>query len=466
MRWLDSTRGASSLACAYCGTTAALPHAASFLYYDREFHLHRCLSCESYIYDFAGERPPGDDKVPIEEHKIGLKYYFEAGYSAEFIVRCALAALPQSNSARLSDYNFFDVGAGTGLGSYFVRKLFSMGGLAIEPSWTGQAAKELFQIDLEQKYFEEVDAGLLRRIGQKPCLVYLNSVVEHIGDPRKLLDQLLGTIDVMTVAALVPDAEWIDRSAPFLSMVPFLAPGDHLHLPSKEGMRRLLADIGLPHQSVYSMGSLIMAVGSKDPVIRPSEMFLGVATSLLLERLLDHPHPHVSRGAAARLLPKAVMDRDLARVDGLKRKLQIASPADLIAAIENRSWYDIPFHTASVSYWLAVDEFLNLRFEDALTFLGPIKPFCRRLARDYPQYALEALIYKWEAEFHQAQIFLRDGRPDEAQAIFASIIASAKDAKEGAPRTMVERAETALRAIAADSASRTDTVPIACSVGA
>ena len=465
MRWLDGKRGTSSLACAYCGTTAALPHKGSFLYYDREFHLHKCVSCESYVYDFAGQRPHGDDQVPIEEHKIGLKYYFEAGYSAEFIVRCALAALPQSDSARLSDYNFFDVGAGTGLGSYFVRKLFSMGGLAIEPSWTGQAAKELFQIPLEQKYFEEVDAGLLRRISQKPCLVYLNSVVEHIGDPRKLLDRLLGTIDVMTVAALVPDADWIDRSAPFLSMVPFLAPGDHLHLPSKEGMRRLLADIGLPHQCVYSMGSLIMAVGSREPVIRPSEMFVGVATSLLLERLLEHPHPHVSRGAAARLVPKAVMDRDFARVDVLKRKLQIASPGALIAAIENRSWYDIPFHTASVCYWLAVDEFLKLRFEEALTLLEPIEPFCRRLARDYPQYAMETLIYKWEAEFHRAQIFLRAGRPGEAQAIFSSIIASADDAKEGAPRTMVERAETALRAIAGDPASRA-VAPTARSVGA
>jgi hypothetical protein len=465
MRWLDGTRGASSLACAYCGTTAALPHKASFLYYDREFHLHKCLSCESYVYDFAGERPPGDDKLPIEEHKIGLKYYFEAGYSAEFIVRCALAALPQSDSARLSDYNFFDVGAGTGLGSYLVRKLFSMGGLAIEPSWTGQAAKELFRIDLEQKYFEEVDADLLRRIAQKPCLVYLNSVIEHIADPRKLLDQLLGTIDVMTVAALVPDAEWIDRSAPFLSMVPFLAPGDHLHLPTREGMQRLLADIGLPHQTVYSIGSLIMAVGSREPVIRPSEMFIGVATSLLLERLLEHSHPHVSRGAAARLLPKAVMDRDLARVDVLKRKLQIVSPGELINAIENRSWNDIPFHTASVCYWLAVDEFLKLRFEDALTFLSPIKPFSRRLARDYPQYALETLIYKWEAEFHRAQIFLRMGRAGEAQAIFSCIIVSASDAMEGAPKTMVERAETALRAMS-DSASCTKTVPTACSVGA
>ena len=150
-----------------------------------------------------------------------------------------------------------------------MRKLLAMGGLAIEPSWTGQAAKDLFQIDLEQKYFEEVNADLLRRISQKPCLVYLNSVVEHIGEPRKLLDRLSGTIDVMTVAALVPDADWIDRNAPFLSMLPFLAPGDHLHLPSKEGMQRLLADIGMPHQMVYSTGSLIMAVGSREPVILP-----------------------------------------------------------------------------------------------------------------------------------------------------------------------------------------------------
>jgi hypothetical protein len=465
MRWFGRTRGTSTLACAYCGRTAALPHEASFLYNGCEFHLHKCLSCESYVYDYAGERPPGADMVPIEEHRIGLKYYFEAGYSADFIVRCALAALPQSDSARLSDCNFFDVGAGTGLGSYFVRKLFSMGGLAIEPSWTGQAAKELFGIDLEQKYFEEVDAGLLRRVAQKPCLVYLNSVVEHIGDPRKLLEQLLGTIDVMTVAALVPDAEWIDRSAPFLSMVPFLAPGDHLHLPSKEGMRRLLADIGLPHQLVYSLGSLIMAVGSREPVIRPSEMFVGVATRLLLEHLLEHPHPHVARGAAARLLPKAVMDREVARIDALKRKLQIASPSELIAAIEYRPWYDIPFHTPSVCYWLAVDEFLKLRFEEALTLLAPIKPFCRRLARDYPQYAMETLIYKWEAEFHRAQIFLRQGRPGEAQGIFSSIIASADDAREGAPKSMVERAETALKAAAGDAGSRA-AAPTACSVAA
>ena len=159
------------------------------------------------------------------------------------------------------------------------------------------------------------------------------------------------------------------------------------------------------------------------------------------------------------------MDRDLARVAVLKRELQMAAPGDLVSTIENRSWNEIPFHTAPVCYWLASDAFLKQRFEDALAFLSPMEPFFRRLARDYPQYAMEPLLYKWEAEFLRAQILSHDGRTGEAQAVFYSIIVSASDAKEGASRAVVERAEAALRAISTDSAWCTDTVRTACSAG-
>ncbi|MDZ4791546.1 MAG: hypothetical protein SGJ17_10150 [Hyphomicrobiales bacterium] len=384
MSWLDVTRGPIDWHCVYCGDKGELPHHSSYVFNDFTYHLHKCPGCESLIYNPAAMGPGFGLRPDETETRIGSKYYFEVAYSAYFTPLWALATIPDIGVADLKNYNFLDIGAGNGLGSYTIRELFDINVLPVEPSLTGECAREVFGLPVVRKYFEDIEEDLLAQLKSKPCLVHLDAVIEHLNNPRMLLQNLMSSLDIEVLSGLVPDGDGILRDEPFATSVPFLAPSDHVHLPSVAGMDKLFADLGFPFRHVIQVSKLLIVIGSKKPIIPPSDQRVRIATDLVLERLAQHPNPMVSGGAASRLLIDAVGKRKHERIEHFsKQLLPNFKPEVLVRQLqENRPWMEIPFYCSNLSYWVAFEIFAAGRYAEALPYLDVIEVFAERIVRD------------------------------------------------------------------------------------
>ncbi len=448
MSWLDISRKPIDWHCVYCGEKGELPHHSSYTFKDVDYHLHRCTGCESLIYDPTAMGPGFGLRPDEAETRIGSKYYFEVAYSAYFTTLCAIATIPELSVAELKNYNFLDIGAGNGLGSYTVRELFDMEVHPVEPSLTGECAREVLGLPVVRKYFEEFDDELLGKLKSKPCLVHLDAVIEHLNNPRTLLTNLMSSLDIEVLSGLVPDGDGILQDDPFSTSVPFLAPSDHVHLPTAAGMDKLFEDLGFPYRHVIRVSKVLIAIGSKKPITPPSDQRVHLATELVLERLAQHSHPMVAHGAAARLLVDAIGKRKHERIEHFsKQLLPHFKPDVLIRQIkEDRPWSEIPFYCSNLSYWLAFEAFSAGRYADALPFLDVIEPFAERVARDYPQFAMEPMIYKWQSRIFRAQILQALGRPAEAFATLQSVINAPMESYSAPSQDVIAQAKTMLSA--------------------
>ncbi len=455
MSWSNEQRDDLELHCVYCNTRGAFPHFASYEFFNSAFHLHRCPVCRSLIYDPRAMGPLFGKSQDESGSLMGTKYYFESAYSAFFTVRCALSAIPELPLEELKNYNFLDIGAGNGLGSYIVRELFDINVQAVEPSLTGEAAKRLFGLPVERKYFEEIDESLLKKLRSKPCLVHLDAVIEHLNNPRNLLKELVSNLDIEVLSALVPDGATVSKADPFTVSVQILSPCDHVHLPTPEGMDKLFADLGFPFRHVFKHSKLFIMIGSKKPVSPPSDQRVQIATDLTLERLAQHQDPSVSHGAAARMLIDAIGKRKLARIDYLKsRFFSDFRPEIILDKLKSkRPWDEIPFYSGALAYWLAVDLAYNNRWEEAFPYLDVTETYAARLTREYPQLAMEAQLYKWEGRMFRAHILKIFERLEEAQDLLQSVVDSTSDRFAPASDEVITRARHALAELSASQAA-------------
>jgi hypothetical protein len=439
--WLSLQRDSVELRCVYCGNAGAFPHQVSFMFGGLPWHLHRCPQCDSLIYDQANIfARPANNPITDGEYEIHAKHYLEVGYNIDYLVLCALLAFGDVPEEQARGRIFFDVGAGMGLGTYFVSEMFGTDVLAIEPSFTGRIGQRIFNIDLRPDHFEELGPEVMQRLRSKPCLVHLNSVVEHLVDPRVTLEALIADIEVETLAIVVPNAA--DATASFLHALPTLSPPEHLHLPTSDGMVRLLEHLGFAHHAVEPMGSLLIALGGRQPVSIPSHQAMKPVRDRFLERLLHHAHPHVAHGAAARLLPEAVNFQQQALLACLRQSFgDKLKPQELLTWLRYDADFDrIPFHLAPTCYWLAVDAVSQAQFGAALEMLDVVEAFANRIAAQYPQYSEQPQQYKWLARLYRSDVLRATGRNVEADVVLAGVIASASDTMGGASVDHVRQA--------------------------
>ena len=347
-----------------------------------------------------------------------------------------------------------------GLGTYFVREMFGADVLAIEPSVTGRIGQRIFDIDLRPDYFEELGAEVMHRLRHQPCRVHLNSVVEHLAAPRATLQRLVADLDVETLAIVVPDAAVANPTLPFLDALPTLSPYEHLHLPTPEGMVRLLNDLGFAHHAVQSMGSLVIALGGRQQVSIPSLEDVKPLRDRFLQRLMDHPHPHVAKGAAARLLPEAVAFQQSDLLERLRDVLTADRPGEWLTWLTADPDFDrIPFHLAATAYWLAVDATLRHQFDAALELLDVTEAFANRIATQYRQYSAQPLQYKWQARVYRSDVLRAAGRSDEADEVLAVVLASATDTWAGPSADHLRQAQERLDRSAAERLAAADPGP-------
>lgn len=444
--WLSQRRDPVALRCVYCGHAGAFPHEVSCMFAGLPWHLHRCPQCNSLTYDMTNIAARSVDATTDRQYEIHAKHYLEIGYNIEYLVLCALLALGDAPDAQVRGRIFFDVGAGMGLGSYFVSQMFGADVLAIEPSLTGRIGQRIFDIDLRPDYFEDLGPEVMQRLRSQPSLVHLNSVVEHLADPRTTLEALIAELDVETLAIVVPDAAMATPAIPFLDALSSLSPNEHLHLPTPEGMVRLLEHLGFAHHAVQSMGSLVIALGGRRPVSIPSHDAAKPVREQFLERLLDHPHPLVAQGAAARLLPDAVVSQRQAMLERLRKSFAaVVKPRELLTWLESDADFDrIPFHLASTCYWLAADAMSRARPDTALELLDVVEAFANRTHVLYPHYSAQSRLYKWQGRLYRSDVLRTIGRSAEADEVLAGVVQSASDTLAGAGADQLRQARERL----------------------
>ncbi len=457
MRWLNISKPACTLHCAYCGLHGAFPHAKSFQHQGDVLSLHSCTRCGSLIYDLAGIDAPlvsNSDQMSPEAAR-AARYVLESGFSSRYVAMCGLSCLPDVPDQDLSRYLFVDVGAGMGIASHFMRTVFGVPTLTIEPSFTGRLAQQVLGLTVHRAYFEDLPPAVMAEIAAKPCLLHLNSVVEHLDNPAALLRDIIARARVEQLAIIVPDGGALDYDGPFAAALPFLAPRDHRHLPTRLGLEYLLKDLGFAYQSIRADACLLIAIGARAPIATPSDRMVHLADMLLLENLMRHPHPQVREGGAARLLPFAVTTGNAPLLAEVRRILAYAdSTANLLSRLRARAWDDIPYHLGPTCYWLAVATFAEGRAQQAQELLDVTIDFADAIAEDAPERALTPLEFKWAALIYRAHICRSAGREADARLALRLVLASRADPQNGARSAYLDQAEQALGETEKDASPR------------
>ena len=400
MRWLDTKPPPCRLQCPYCGITRPFPSAMSYEHEGDVFTLYACVKCGSLIYDLSNIDAPivSTLEVMTPETERANRYTLETGFSSHYVALCGLAATPADIAGNGGNRVFVDVGAGIGMATYFAKYVLGMETLTVEPSFTGKLSSEIFGFTVHRAYFEDLPAEVLTALSGKACLLHLNSVVEHLVDPRQVLGKMISMVDVETIAMIVPDGAAVDPASPFASALPCLAPRDHRHLPTRAGMEFLLRSLGFQHYAVQTTHGLLIAVGSRNPVAVPAPRETKLAEVVFLQSLMRHPNPVVSAGAASRLLAHAFLGQDVNLTREIAGRLDIeAKCGSFLEQLRSGSLGDMPYHLGSTSYWLGYDAFQNGRPAAALGLLALTEAFADSIAKTNPDMAMTPLEFKWAA---------------------------------------------------------------------
>ncbi len=433
MRFLDVARPPAIMRCVYCGAEGAFAFRHAYEYEAREFRLHACPDCGSLHYDppetLLKVSFPYTDEY-IENTRVGAKFFFEAGYYAEWTVICALAALAGVDRTQPDRVRFVDIGAGFGLSSYFVREVMGIEPVIVEPAYSGEIGARMLGLQIERAYFEDLPAEVMERMAGRACRLHLNSVVEHLADPAEPLRQAMRLVDVEAVAAIVPNGDFVDPQAPFLTMLPTLAPGDHLHLPTREGMIRFMRRLGFSHAEVIVQTGLLIAVGARRPLLMPDQAEITASADALLRRLSDHADPSIAVPALARRLHMAVQDPLRAPGDPLRKSLR----ERLVAAIDRDAllarlssgvpWPDIPFNIVVTAHALGRDALESNYVSDALAWFDIADPAATQIAELHPLYSGLSIDYRWTTRLLRAQALLSIGRFSSAETVLDDVIHS------------------------------------------
>jgi hypothetical protein len=452
MRWLDRQKPPAALTCAYCGAAGAFPHAFSIEYAGREFALFRCTACGSLHYDppevLAHIEHPYTEAYK-ENTRTGTKYFLETGYAPDLIVYCALAALAGRPDELLAERQFVDIGAGIGLSSAFIRDVRGIPPVAIEPAYMGELGQELLGLEFHRAFFEDLPGDVIRRLQVRPCLLHLNSVIEHLADPAEPVRQALARVEVETFAVIVPDADTIDPGAAMSTMLHRLAPGDHLHLPTEEGMRRFMRRLGFAHVAIGLNQGLIVAVGARRPVALPTPGEVKAGEAALLRCLLDNPHPWVSGGAAARLLQLASNAERLDEVADLRARLEpLLHRPTLLDQLRNAAdpWREVPYHICVTGYCLALAALRQGQAEDGFGWLDVVDAAAARMrGGGFGPYGVQSIDFGWAARLLRGDALSRLCRFAEARARYAEVRDAAGDLVAGPTRRQVAAATIRLR---------------------
>lgn len=449
MSWLATTPATADLCCEYCGERGSFTLSFRYAYMGHEQQLWRCPGCGSLAYHPLVGRIPVPKEFSTDYRRnveMGAKYYLEAGYNDIFVTQCVMSAIAPVPQGEIQDHLFVDIGAGLGMSSLLARSVFGAEVIAVEPSYSSQLGRELLGIPIHNAFVENLPQEVRATMRKRPCLLHLNSVIEHLEVPAEALRSMMREARVATLAAIVPDGAAIDGAEPFGSVLGLLAPGDHLHLPSEEGMRRLFSRLGFAHVEVRAHAGLLVAVGAHVPFVLPSDDEVHATSTTFHENLLQAPNPAVSGGAAARLLPHAVLSSDTERLARLRAFFATTlNLPELHLALERaRGWGRVPFHLPTTAFWLGAEAFQRKAPQEGFAWWDMMELATDRLVADHPIYAMKAVDHRWESRIMRGYHLADLGQPNRARAWLSSVIASTQDHMNGPIAGQVQRARERL----------------------
>lgn len=352
----------------------------------------------------------------VEHYRTGNRYYLETGFSVDHVVKCAMMALAGVPRAEQASHLFVDIGAGIGMSSVFARHHAAMETLTVEPSPTARTGIELFGLQTYQAMIEDLPAGVLAELRRRPAVLHLNSVVEHIAHPVEALRSIMALTNVEAIGIVVPDGDAIDPNVPFILQLPLLAPSDHMHLPTREGVERFFHRLGLPEVKVDAQGGLIVATGARRPFSLPPQAEMDAARDDFLESLARHPSPIVASGARARMLAYATLKGDSSTVAKLLAQLgKDFKPRSLMRLLRDApNWENIPFHIGSSAFWAALEAFYRGELAEGEEWCDVLDLFAEREAREQLLYASTTLHFRTEARLARASALMGRERWEEA----------------------------------------------------
>lgn len=448
MSWHASSSAIANLNCRYCAANENFAHAASFEHGGRSHSLFACPDCASLLYDPLDISGNDTSLIPQHLEQLSRKYYLETGYSADFVTRGVLVGLPDT-----SPIHFVDIGCGMGMSLAFARDLLNLPVTGFEPTSSGRMGSEIFGIDIRDVWLTEETADAAADLKDRPCFLHFNSVLEHLADPKETLSALLDLLPVQAVSAIVPNGVAVQTSEPFIDQLSILAPGDHGHLPTAQGLENMMRALGFDHVRVTSFRQLLHVAASHSEVPALTDRAIGIATELFLDRLSINPHPWLRSGALARLICRTAARGDRRRSETYAETLGISAArplddgmnwADESAEAGALDWERFPFYAVPVSFWLGMSAFHAGDYSLSLRHLECAGRITAILAKTHPNFALESTSLNWEGMFIRARILANQGRGNDAQILLRSILDAGGDPAFDPPARIISRARAAL----------------------
>ena len=446
MSWTDKHLPDAQTKCEYCGHEGVFPHFGTYEFGPKEYSLYRCPDCGSLMYyPLVVPVRNESDMSPqaVEHYGIGNRYYLEIGFSVDHVVKCAMMALAGVPHEEQPRHLFVDIGAGIGMSSVFARPYAKMETLTVEPSPTAHTGIKLFGLNTYQAMIEDLPADVLARMRERPSVLHLNSVVEHIAHPEEALRSIMALTDVESIGIVVPDGAAIDREVPFLMQLPLLAPSDHMHLPTVAGVTKFFHRLGLPEVQIDAQNGLMVATGARRPFVLPTQAEQDAARDDFLEELARHPDPPVADGARARIISYAAQRDDPAGFDKLLASLGPGfEPAALMRLLhEESSWEKIPFYIGPTAFWVAYEALRHGHVAKGEQWCDVLELFAERMASDQMLYASTSLHYRVEARILRGATLLGRGRNEEAAYWLDRVLAPAPGESGGPNPEQRQRAQ-------------------------
>lgn len=216
-----------------------------------------CGTCESAFFTDPNaheEYPSTAAQLDNPEFQLLLYHYVELVSGVEWKIPL-LERLPVERLRSV-----LELGCNVGVTLDYCRTMWGAEVVGLEPSAYGLGGQRLLEIPIIDKKLEE--ASELTGFD----LVFATEVIEHVHDPRALLDEIRRRMNSDGILLLTaPRAEHVQRSARPGELYATISAGAHRFIPSRQALERMVRDAGFGEQEWTVTGNSQVLYASQRP---------------------------------------------------------------------------------------------------------------------------------------------------------------------------------------------------------
>ncbi|MBC7998749.1 MAG: class I SAM-dependent methyltransferase, partial [Leptolyngbya sp.] len=429
-----NTQSLDKMDCPVCRDKSAKPKVldvTSHLKPHPTLDLFKCLACGSHFY------------YPVREAEYSNQS--GSGFSARFAIELGAGI---DSMIRTLHYlsvsekkpSLLEIGCGVGFLANFAEKILKWNVIGIDPSPSATEGRKLFGDFILTADTDNLDALESRKFD----IVYASEVVEHVENPLAFINSLRERMSRDGVLILTtPDADSIDKSSPFISLLAALSPGFHVILFSEKSLEMLLRQAGFSHIKLVKEPRRLFAYAS-DAEISVDEKrdfqkpYLEYLTSLAINdkskslnlgALYRSFKEHVNSGdseessIALRSCEKILIEHfktDLNRIDSIITHAEGCNSLDEFGAV-------LPFCICGILYCKGMHLIrINKPAEALDVFRGTFKVASIMLKLE-PAFLEEPADILWNAKFHEGFAHLLSENRSDARDCFNTVLDAKTD---------------------------------------